>query len=422
MFRVDAALMDRCRERRRRLVEACGEGTIVALGGAPGAASRNFAYLTGVPEPRAALLLAPGGVRVGLGRSNPGADYQRGKLVHGLLFLPASDPLLKKWGEDGVATLGTVGAEQAGFDQVLDVASFPSVVEAALGASSTLHVVRGAEPTFAGDPTTDERWVERVRARWFHADLRDATSTVHAMRRAKDGFEIDRIRRSVEITREGLAAAWAVLAPGRSEREVEAEITRRYRSAGGTHAFDPIVGSGSNACLLHYTENARTIEVGELVLVDTGVHLGGYAADVTRTVPASGTFSERQRELYDLVLRAQRAAIDVCRPGTLLADVHAAAFAVLEDAGLGDAYPHGTSHHLGADVHDVGDRFAPLEPGCVLTVEPGVYLPDEGIGIRIEDDVRITEDGAEILTESIPRTADDVEAWLASCRPSGEAS
>jgi Xaa-Pro aminopeptidase len=422
MFRVDAPLMDRCRDRRRRLVERCGGGIIVARGGAPGATSRNFAYLSGVPEPRAALVLAPDGVRIGVGRANPGADYQRGKIVHSLLFLPPSDPLARKWGEDGVATLGAIGAEQAGFDQVLDVAAMSGVVEAELAASPTVHVVRGADPTFAGEPSHDERWVEQVRRRWFHADVRDATSLVHAMRRAKDGLEIDRIRRSVEVTRGALEAAWRVLAPGVVEREVEAEITRCYLAAGGGHAFDPIVGSGSNACLLHYTANARTIEAGELVLVDTGALVGGYAADVTRTVPSSGTFNDRQRELYELVLRAQEAAITACRPGALLGDVHAAAFAVLEEAGLGDAYPHGTSHHLGADVHDVGDRFAPLEPGCVVTVEPGVYLPDEGIGIRIEDDIRVTEDGHENLTAAIPRAAADVEAWLASCRAAGESA
>jgi len=419
MSAIDPARIQQCRERRRRLIAACGDGVVVALGGAPGPASRNFAYLTGIPEPRAALLLAPRGVRVGVGRANPGPDYQRGRIVHSALFLPASDPLARRWGEDGVATLGAVGPEQAGVDVVLDAATLPATVDAALAASPVIHVVRGAEPSLASAPDGDALWVEQLRRRWFHVDVRDATPHVHEMRRAKDATEIAAMRRSAALTRAALDRALATLRPGAVERDLEAEIARVYRAAGAVHAFDPIVGSGPNACLLHYHENARTIEAGELVLVDTGAMLGGYAADVTRTFPSSGTFSPRQRELYEIVLAAQEAAIAACAPGATPGDVHAAAWDVLARAGHGAAFPHGTAHHLGLDTHDVGDRYAPLVPGCVITVEPGLYLPDEGIGIRIEDDVRITEDGREVLTAAIPKSVADVEAWVASARVRG---
>ena len=246
--------------------------------------------------------------------------------------------------------------------------------------------------------------------------VRDATPLVHGMRRIKDSSEIADIRRSLAVTRDAFDAGLAVLGPGVLERDVEVEIARRYRSAGGAHAFDPIVGSGPNACLLHYHENSRAIESGELVLIDSGAMFAGYAADITRTVPASGTFSARQRELYEIVLAAQEAAIQACAPGATLGDVHAAAWAVIDGAGHGDAFPHGTSHHLGRDTHDVGDRYAPLAPGCVITVEPGIDRPDEGVGIRIEDDVRVTENGREVLSDTFPKAADEVEAWVAELR------
>ena len=419
MSQFELAGMQQCRSRRRRLSEACGDGVILARGGAPAAPGRNFAYLTGLPEPRAALLIARDGVRIGIGRSNPGPDYQRGRVVHSVLFLPASDPVLKRWGEDGIATLGSITADQAGVDEVLDVGQLPAVLESALARHAIVHVVRSEEPSFAGDPDPDARYVADLKARWFHVEVRDATPFVHDMRRVKDTSEIDDIRRSLAVTKEAFDAGLAVIRPDALERDVEVEIARRYRSAGGAHAFDPIVGSGPNACLLHYNENSRTIESGELVLIDSGVTLAGYAADITRTVPASGTFSGRQRELYEIVLRSQEAAIEACAPGATPGDVHAAAWKVIDGAGYGEAFPHGTSHHLGRDTHDVGDRFAPLVPGCVITVEPGIYLPDEGIGIRIEDDVRITEDGREVLSAAFPKTPDAVEAWLAAVHARG---
>jgi Xaa-Pro aminopeptidase len=152
------------------------------------------------------------------------------------------------------------------------------------------------------------------------------------------------------------------------------------------------------------------------VLVDTGALLDGYRADITRTLPVSGRFSPRQRQVYDAVLAAEEAAIAACRPGATLGEVHAVAHASIDRAGFGPAFIHGIGHHLGLETHDVGDVHRPLAPGAVVTIEPGVYLEDEGLGIRIEDDVLVTDAGPIVLSQSIPRDGAAVERWLAESR------
>jgi Xaa-Pro aminopeptidase len=228
-----------------------------------------------------------------------------------------------------------------------------------------------------------------------------------------------------------------------NECELEAILTHTYRRRGSArHAFAPIVASGPNATVLHYERNTRTIEPGELVLVDSGCELDYCAADVTRTFPVDGRFDERQRRIYEIVLAAELAAIAEVKPEATLDDVHKKACEVIVDGLLGLGllagerddivekgsfkrfYPHRTSHWLGMDVHDAGRYFVdgkprPLGPGMVLTVEPGLYIPPSGdhappelrgIGVRIEDDVLVTEDGCEVLTASIPKAIDEIEA------------
>ena len=178
------------------------------------------------------------------------------------------------------------------------------------------------------------------------------------------------------------------------------------------HAFDPIVGAGAHALQLHYVANSGTVAAGDLVLIDTGAQVDGYCADVTRVFPADGRFTPRQREVYEAVLRAERKAIARCSPQVTLGQIHRTAWNSIETDGFADHFLHGTSHHLGLETHDVGDVHAVLQPGAVITVEPGVYLQDESIGVRIEDDVHVTADGREVLTERIPADAEAVEAWI----------
>jgi Xaa-Pro aminopeptidase len=243
--------------------------------------------------------------------------------------------------------------------------------------------------------------------------VQDRSDLLLRMRAAKSAAEIACIREAGRITATGFAAAMRSMRAGMNEFDLQECVEHAYRTNGARElAFRTIAGGGFNATVLHYHANDRPLVDGELVVLDSGAKHAGYSADVTRTLPVSGRFTARQRELYDTVLRAQAAAIAAVRPGATLAQVDAAGRKVIADAGLGDAFIHGMGHHLGLETHDASPD-APLEVGAVITIEPGVYLPKESIGIRIEDDVAVTEGGHEVLTPSIPRTADEVERAMA---------
>lgn len=400
-------------QRRRALIEQLGEGLILVRGAARGGTNPNFRYLTGLSEPRGALLLAPEGLRIGVGPAHPGPNYVRGRSVHEVLFLPSPSPLAARWGEDSAATVDRVQADDAGVDAVLSLGELGAALDRALQQVSVLHYVRGHAPTLSGDEDDDARFVANLRRRFFGLTLRDATPTVHEMRRSKDDGEVRAIERAAAMTAEAMDRVMKLVRAGVYEHEIEGEITRVYRKHGATHAFEPIVACGANAVYPHYKANSARIEPGRLLLIDTGAALDGYCSDVTRTFPVDKRFDDRQREIYDTVLRAMREAIDSCRPGTLIADVHARAFEVIAAAGFGDRFIHGTSHHLGLETHDAGDVHRPLSEGSVITVEPGIYLADEEIGVRIEEDVLVTAAGPRNLTEAIPATAEEIERRMA---------
>jgi len=403
--------------RRRTLIGRLGSGLILVRGQGPGGAvNPSFLYLTGLAEPAGLLALARDGVRVGTGRQYPGPDYVRGRMVEQVLFLPAGSPLLSRWGEDSAVTLESVRAEDLGVDAAYATGELPTLLTAWLGAARTVHLVRGTPASLAGDADPDAAFAERIRQRFLGVELRDGTPAMDEMRRLKDEGEISTIRRAIDVTAEALTALAGRLRPGAREHELEAEIARVYRARGATHAFAPIVGTGLNALKLHYEKNTGTLEPGQLVLVDTGATLDGYRSDITRTLPVSGTFSVRQREVYDAVLRAADAAIALCRPGATIGEIHARAHEVIAQAGFGEHFVHGIGHHLGLETHDAGDVHRPLAPGAVITIEPGIYLADDAIGVRIEDDVLVSGDGPIVLSVSIPREAAAVERWIAEAR------
>jgi len=273
----------------------------------------------------------------------------------------------------------------------------------------------------------------------------DPGQILDELRLVKDEHELERLRRAAALTVEGQRAAASALAPGTGEWAVEAEVERAFRAGGALGAgFETIVGSGANACVLHYVTNACIVGTDDLVLVDAGAELALYHGDVTRTYPASGRFTDAQRAVYDVVEAARCAAVEAVRPGALVSDVHATATRVLVEGlvGLGVLsgqpedlialeahkafYPHQTSHWLGLDVHDVGDYAKDgsprrLEPGMVLTVEPGLYFRPghdatpgrlAGIGVRIEDDVVVTAEGREVLSAALPTGAEEVAALV----------
>ncbi len=251
--------------------------------------------------------------------------------------------------------------------------------------------------------------------------LSDLAAETAALRLVKDADEIARLRHAIDITTEAEREAIKAVKPGMYEYELEALIEYTFRRRGAERlGFPSIVGSGPNSTLLHYDTNRRQMEAGDLVVIDIGAEYGYYSGDVTRTLPVSGRFTDRQRAIYDLVLASQQAAIDSVRPGVDLKTLERVARSYMRahSANLcGSAtcdryFVHGLSHWLGMDVHDVGRLSTPLQPGMVLTVEPGIYLPKEQLGVRIEDDVLVTPTGHEVLSAQAPKRPEELEAQL----------
>jgi Xaa-Pro aminopeptidase len=398
----------------------------------------DFHYLTGFDEPEAALVL-------------------RAEAPRFVVFLRPRDPERETW--DG-RRLGVDAAPEAlGADVAHPIGELAERLPDYLENVRRVHYHFGEErewdeQVFAAVRAVRSRRKKRVDA---PSELVSARELVHRLRRVKSPWEIDRLRAAAEATARAHAAAMAACHAGMMEHELASLLEYEFRRGGARRlAYESIVGGGPNATILHYRENDRALRDGELVLVDAGAELDYYAADVTRTYPVSGRFSPAQLRLYEVVLRAQRAALAACAPGSDLDRIHEAAAAELragllalgfrapppsdggpEPAGattpasadvLPRYYMHRTSHYLGSDVHDAGRYFAggaplPLEPGVVLTVEPGLYVasddelaPEEyrGIGIRIEDDVLITATGAEVLTALSPTEPSEVEAACAA--------
>ncbi|UCE55498.1 MAG: aminopeptidase P N-terminal domain-containing protein [Desulfobacterales bacterium] len=256
---------------------------------------------------------------------------------------------------------------------------------------------------------------------------------MHNLRAVKSQFEIDLIKHACQITEKGFRRLLGFIKPGVWEYEIEAEIYHEFiRNRSRGPAFESIVASGANSCVLHYVKNNKQCREGDVLLIDFGAEYANYASDVTRTVPVNGKFTKRQRDVYDAVLNVQKAAIQMLKPGNTLDEYHKNVGKIMEAElirlGLLDPaevkkqsqdeplykkfFPHGASHHLGLDVHDYGDKYRKFETGMVFTCEPGIYIRDEAIGIRIENDILITEDDPIDLTESIPREADEIEALM----------
>ena len=354
----------------------------------------DFFYLTGLETPGAVLVLA---------RGEAGA-------AQAMLVLPPGNPAEEQWTGLRLGP-GTDAARVSGIGTVLSTDALDSLRSALLGA------VPGPIYTVARAPVSDSA----VAARWARQGRRDLVNlapVLDTMRVVKDADEIARLRRAIEITVEAQLAAMRAMKPGLREYQIEATVEYVFRDRGADRVgFPSIIGSGPNSTTLHYDVNRRTIEDGDLVVMDIGAEYGQYTADVTRTVPANGRFTPRQRAIYELVLAAQQAAMDAVKPGVTVSDLNAIARRHLRERS-GDLcrpqtcdafFVHGLSHWLGMRVHDVGDYRMPLQAGMVLTLEPGIYLPEERLGVRIEDDVLVTPTGCELLSGGAPRSAADVE-------------
>jgi Xaa-Pro aminopeptidase len=347
----------------------------------------NFYYLTGFREPASILLLDA-----------------TGDAMEEFLFIPTRDLDEERW--TGVKLgPGIEAAEQTGFGAVEELAAFGDRLKAILEDTNTVYTL-----------TDQEADLSRLREIAPRANFEDIRPAIAAMRQVKAPTEISLLEKAIELTLNAHEAAASIIRPEVMEYEVEAVIEYEFRQGGAERpAFPSIVGSGPFASILHYDRNDRRMLDGDLVVVDIGAEYGGYTADITRTYPVNGRFTERQREIYQIVLDAQKAALERVKPGARTggADgIHAAARDYIESKGYGDYFIHGTSHHIGLHVHDVGDTRRELEPNMVLTVEPGIYIPDENIGVRIEDDVVVTETGYRMLSD-FPREIDEIEALMA---------
>ncbi len=357
----------------------------------------NFYYLTGIrDEPGAALLL------------DPGAEDPKRRAI---LFLKPLNPEIDEW--DGFRDrISTALKKDTGFDTVMRSYYLPRFLTAAArkrGRMACLHPFSVYEAPVSPDLAVFRKVAERS----VGLRVEDSTNLIPSLRAVKSEAEIAVLRRAAEATSAGYRAAAKAIRPGVGERDIQRALEDGFRDAGGNGTgYGSIVGAGVNSCVLHYRANNQAMREGDVLLIDAAARFGGYTADVTRTFPVSGAFTREQREIYDIVLRSMEAAIEASIPGAHIHEVDAAARRIIEGAGYGDFYMHGIGHQLGIEVHDVTPD-GPLVPGMVITIEPGIYLKDKRLGIRIEDDILITERGPVNLTSMIPRDAPGVEAMMA---------
>lgn len=428
------------KKRRAMVLKAIGKGGAVILPAAQQLIrnndaefayrqNSNFYYLTGFNEPDAVLVLIPG--------------RQQGEFV---LFCQDRDPAMEIWTGKRAGQKGVV--EDWGVDQSFSILKIDQELPALLEGVRTVHSPIGSDAIF------DQQmfgWVNQLRqqsrrGKQAPVEFIDLGLILNEMRLFKSRAEISAMRRAATITAQAHIHAMQHTRPGMMEYEVQAETEYCFRKSACVPSYTSIVGGGENACVLHYIENDCELNDGELLLMDAGAEFELYAADITRTWPVNGKFSEAQSALYKIVLDAQRAAIKQVKPGKSWNAIHTTAVRVitkgliaigllkgkleslLKDQAYKKFYMHGTGHWLGMDVHDVGqykikDKWRLLEPGMVLTVEPGLYIPAGSrgvakkwwnIGIRIEDDVLVTTEGCDVLSKELVKDVEGIESLVGS--------
>ncbi len=426
------------RRRRRQLMRMMGKGAVAIVPSArmkarnrdidyPFRQDSDFWYLTGFNEPDAVAVLAPG---------RKGGEY--------ILFCRDRDPAQEAWIGHRAGPEGAV--RDYGADDAFPIEDMDEILPGLIEPAGSLCYTMGVFPEF------DRRvigWLNRLRA-GGRAGARTPAEVIaldhllHDLRLYKSRAEITAMKRAARISVEAHRRAMRRARAGAWEYELEAELIGHFKRCGNHEAYGSIVGSGPNSCILHYMENARRMEDGDLVLIDAACEDGYYAADITRTFPVSGKFTPEQRAIYAVVLAAQKAAIEKCRAGNRFDEPHEETVRVItrglvrlgllkgtpakliKEGAYQKFYMHRAGHWLGLDVHDVGDykvggEWRELEPGMTLTVEPGIYIAPGtkgvakkwwNIGVRIEDDILVTRGDPEVLTGALAKEPDEVEAWM----------
>lgn len=425
--------------RRKRLMDMMGGNSVAVVPTSP-VRIRNrdveypfrpdsdFYYLTGFAEPESVAVLVP---------DRPAGEY--------ILFCRERDAKMETWHGRRAGLEGA--CELYGADDAFPIDDLDDILPGLLEDRERIYYAMGNDPGF------DQRvlsWVRQVRERVRTGvnapeEFISLNHVLHEMRLFKSRKEVAAMRKAAKIAACGHKRAMQVCKPGLMEYQIEAEILHEFMRQGAlNHAYPPIVGGGPNSCILHYNENSEMLNDGDLLLIDAGAEYDYYASDITRTFPVNGKFSKEQREVYEIVLEAQLAAIAAVKPGNHWNEPHEAAVKIMTEGlvslGLLDGrtrtlikdqayskyYMHRTGHWLGMDVHDVGDykldgEWRTLEPGMVLTIEPGLYFqPHRGlakkwwnIGIRIEDDVLVTKDGHDVLSKDVVKSIESIEELMA---------
>jgi Xaa-Pro aminopeptidase len=347
----------------------------------------NFLYLSGWREPGAAMLLTK--------------DQE-------IFFLPLRNRNQENFTGRKLEAADPDAPQRSGFDKVMPIHSIGTQFLRALESSPRVYTI----------PNDEQAQKLAVFAPFY--EKVSAERPIYRLRMIKSSAEIALIEKSTEATIAAHLAAWKRMKPGLYEYQIAATMTDVYFERGcDRSAYAPIVGSGPNSTVLHYMANHRRMDAGEVVVMDVGAECSDYATDVTRTVPASGKFTARQREIYEIVLGAQKAAIAAIKPGMKIRgdnSLKQIAMDYINSHGkdlhgepLGKYFTHGLSHHVGLDVHDASDVDAPLKAGMVITIEPGIYIPEENIGVRIEDTLLVTETGSRNLSGALPREVAEIE-------------
>ncbi len=427
-------------ERRERFMKAMGGGVAVIRTNPLATRSNDtdypyrpdstFWYLTGFREPDAVAVLCP--------------DHSDHRFV---LFVNPKDPAREVWTGRRAGVEGVLA--HYGVDAAFPLDKIDEILPSYLENEPKIYFAVGRDSAWDARVLQWRRQVQAKVRQGISApdDILDVSTIANEMRLFKSPGEIDRMRRAAEIGAEAHREAMKITRPGVNEYELQAVIEYIFRRRGAQgSSYNPICGSGENTCILHYNDNDRRIADGVFVLIDAGCEFEGYASDITRTFPSNGVFTPDQRALYNVVLEAQQACIDLVRPGVTFMAVHELSIRIMtegmirlgilegpvEKAIADETYKrffmHKTSHWLGMDVHDVGkykigDEWRALQPGMVLTVEPGIYIAagSEGVdprwydmGIRIEDDVLVTAEGHEVLSKDVPKTVEEIEALMRS--------
>jgi len=349
-----------------------------------------------------------------------------------ILFLRETNEHIAIWEghkytkEEAFDTSGIVNIQWAG--------NFESVFNTLIALSQ--HVLLNTNEHLRADihvETRDARFIKKCKERYPLHHYHRLAPLMHLLRGVKEKEEIEQLQIACDITEKGFRRILSFVQPGVTEYQIEAEFIHEFvRNRSRGFAYEPIIASGANACVLHYIENKNTCNDGDLLLLDVGAEYGNYNADMTRTIPVNGRFTERQRRVYDAVLRVQRGAMNILRPGITIQDYHKEVGLMMQSELLGlglldqtdiknqdpkwPAYKkyfmHGTSHHLGLDVHDVGTMHDPITTGMVFTVEPGIYIREEGLGVRLENNILIQENGYFDMMRNIPIEAEEIEVLM----------